>query len=234
MPKKEVGIIKVNDGRTEGNYKYFVNFNVDNSVGFTKNKEMATKINLENIQDIISKLEKHMEYKIFVEELPHKEVERKWLFDSEIAPFGTKLLCEFFYNQAYLTTNPEVRIRSKHIVGENETTYKLCIKSKGTIERIEVEKELTKEEFDQLMIVGNIKEEDIIKKHVYTYDIDGYKLTVGITDKDKESEFRYGEIEFHTIEEAMAFEAPRWFGQEVTYRKDYKMANYWERTRLTK
>lgn len=89
------------------------------------------------------------------------EIERKWLFDTEIAPKDVKKIGEYFYNQAYLSVKPEFRIRSKRNVNEDKITYVLCIKSKGTLERIEVEKELTKEEFNQLIIVGNLKKEDL-------------------------------------------------------------------------
>ena len=159
------------------------------------------------------------------------EVERKWLFDTEIAPKDVEKIGEYFYNQAYLSTKPEFRIRSKRNIYEEEITYVLCIKSKGTLERIEVEKELTKEEFNQLMIVRNLKEEDFIHKHVYVYDVEGYQLTLGNADIGRSTEFIYGEIEFKSVQEANNFIAPKWFGKEVTDDINYKMANYWENTR---
>lgn len=162
------------------------------------------------------------------------EIERKWLFDSEKAPEEVKKLGEYYYAQAYLSVEPEFRIRSKRNVGEKETTYVLCIKSKGTLERVEVQKKLTEEEFKSLMIVGNLKEEDFIHKHIYVYDIEGKKLTLGRADVGRSTEFIYGEIEFESVEEAKEFEAPSWFGKEVTEDLSYKMANFWKRTRNTK
>lgn len=162
------------------------------------------------------------------------EIERKWLFDTVEAPENIKKIGEYFYKQAYLSINPEFRIRSKKNVNGEIETYVLCIKSKGTLERIEVEKELTKEEFEELMIVGNLKEEDFINKHVFVYDIDGRKLTVGNADIGKSTEFIYGEIEFESQEEAEGFIAPKWFGKEVTEDKKYKIANYWMATRKIK
>lgn len=159
------------------------------------------------------------------------EIERKWLFDTVEAPKNIKKIGEYFYKQAYLSIDPEFRIRSKKNINEEIMTYVLCIKSKGTLERIEVEKELTKKEFEELMIVGNLKEEDFIHKHVFAYDIDGRKLTLGNADIGRSTEFIYGEIEFESKKEAEDFIVPKWFGKEVTEDKKYKMANYWMATR---
>ena len=160
------------------------------------------------------------------------EIERKWLFKSIAAPEGTTVLGEYFYKQAYISINPEVRIRARRAAGEDNFTYALCIKSKGSIERIEVQKELTEKEFHELMIVGNINEDDFITKHFYRYVVNRHELTLGAADIGKPTEFFYGEIEFNSVEEADAFTAPDWFGEEVTYDPQYRMSNFWERTRL--
>ena len=51
------------------------------------------------------------------------EIERKWLFKSIAAPKGTKILGEYFYKQAYISINPEVRIRSRRKADEDNFTY---------------------------------------------------------------------------------------------------------------
>lgn len=160
------------------------------------------------------------------------EIERKWLFKSIAAPEGTTVLGEYFYKQAYISINPEVRIRARRAAGEDNFTYALCIKSKGSIERIEVQKELTEKEFHELMIVGNINEDNFITKHFYRYVVNRHELTLGAADIGKPTEFFYGEIEFNSVEEADAFTAPDWFGEEVTSDPQYRMSNFWERTRL--
>ncbi|MDF2880198.1 MAG: adenylate cyclase [Clostridiaceae bacterium] len=213
------------------NNDYFLRIAENNSIVFAKDKELATVVSFEDSEALIPLIKLYSGQIASAEQISHKEIERKWLFNSEKAPEGTKELGEYFYNQAYLSVNPEIRIRSKQNVYDGNISYKLCIKGKGTIQRIEVQKEITKEEFEQLMIIGNIKEEDFVKKHFYIYDINGYKLSLGVTDIGKDTEFRYGEIEFDFTNEANEFIAPDWFGKEVTYDNDYKMANYWERTR---
>lgn len=159
------------------------------------------------------------------------EIERKWLFSSPNAPEGVKLLRHEKYGQAYLSIEPEVRIRWRLILDE-DPTYRLCIKGKGTIIRHEVEKDLLRKEFEQLMEVGHLEFNDFIIKNTNFYDINGRILALGVTDIGRESAFMYGEIEFPTIEEANAFVAPDWFGKEVTNDPSYKMANYWARTRF--
>ncbi|MDO5516214.1 MAG: CYTH domain-containing protein [Clostridium sp.] len=162
------------------------------------------------------------------------EIERKWIFDNEKAPENIEVMGEYFYNQAYLSIDPEVRIRKRLKAGEKNETYALCIKSKGSLERIEVQKELTEKEFSELMIVGKLKEEDFIRKHFYRYKIGQYELTLGRVDSGRKTEFCYGEIEFSSKDEAESFKAPDWFGREVTDDKNFKMCSYWQRTREIK
>lgn len=217
------------NGKSERNY---VRFDENKTIQFTTDKDLSSKIDLAEVGNLMPILELCTEDEVQIEYVQYREVERKWLFDSVRAPYDIKLLGEYLYTQAYISIDPEVRIRSKQEANGGKISYKLCIKGKGSIERIEVEKELNQREFEQLMMVGNIKEVDFIKKHTYVYNVNGYTLTIVKTDIGRDTEFIYGEIEFNSsVQEAIAFEAPRWFGQEVTYRKDYKMVNYWERTR---
>ena len=52
-----------------------------------------------------------------------------------------------------------------------------------------------------------------------------------VLDEGTDHSFIYGEIEFKSEEDAKKFEAPVWFGKEVTYDEYYKMRNYWKRCR---
>lgn len=173
------------------------------------------------------------------------EIERKWLFDMKSVPIE-KSPVKVIYKQAYLSVEPEVRIRAKRTEGNKRypmyqnvacesDTYMLCIKGDGLLTRIEVQKELTEEEFKQLKEVGKLSDKDFIHKSHYEIPIDfnnkRYILTVGEVDSDRSFAFAYGEIEFESEAEAQAFEPPIWFGKEVTYDASYKMKNYWKRTR---
>ena len=153
-----------------------------------------------------------------------KEIERKWLMDGfpELEFNHT-----FMIRQLYLSTNPEVRIRLKGISDGNhikELSYKLCIKGEGDLKRTEVEKELDFYEYKSLLDL-NDSNMDILKLY-RVFDYNGYKLEVSEVDDGK---FYYAEIEFKSEEDANAFIAPSWFGEEVTYDRDYKMKNYFKR-----
>lgn len=160
------------------------------------------------------------------------EIERQWLFDIDKMP-ERFCFCHKDMEQSYLNLEPEVRLRketSKSIF-ESDTTYWITIKGNGDLSREEINKQITKEEYEALKRIGNITEDKVIKKiHLETY-IGKYKLELNIVDKDTENEFCYGEIEFASEEEALAFEPLDWFGEEVTYDNSYKMKNYWKRTR---
>jgi len=163
------------------------------------------------------------------------EIERKWLFDLSKIPKDLECINEYEYDQGYLNVNSknEVRIRRKRKVGTHNYGYVLCIKSKGLLERIEIQKQITEEEFYQLMQAGGFTEDDLIHKRCSHYYVDDYNvLAVGVSDIGKPTEFYYGEIEFSSVEDANEFKPPKWFGKEVTHDSDYKMANYWQRTRI--
>ena len=165
------------------------------------------------------------------------EIERQWLFDINKVP-ERFCFCHKDMEQSYLSLEPEVRLRKEtpnlifELVLKSDPTYWITIKGNGDLSREEINKQITKEEYEALKRIGNITEDKVIKKiHWETY-IDQYKLELNIVDKGTENEFCYGEIEFGSEEEALAFEPLDYFGEEVTYDNSYKMKNYWKRTRL--
>ena len=160
------------------------------------------------------------------------EIERQWLFDIDKMPEQFRFGCKDM-EQSYLNLEPEVRLRKEtsKLIFESNIIYWITIKGNGDLSREEINKEITKEEYEALKRIGNITEDKIIRKiHWETY-IGKYKLELNIVDKGTENEFCYGEIEFSSEEEALAFEPLNWFGKEVTYDNSYKMKNYWKRTR---
>jgi CYTH domain-containing protein len=164
------------------------------------------------------------------------EIERKWLFNIKEVPIGLSSTLTH-YKQGYISVEPEVRIRSKSVESAihdkcTSESYALCIKGNGSLTRQEIPKSITKDEFEALKEIGNINDDMFIRKHYYTIPIGNYELTVGVVDKGSSSEFCYGEIEFESETEALQFQPPFWFGKEITNDPDYKMKNYWKRTRL--
>lgn len=161
-----------------------------------------------------------------------KEIERKFLIDR--FPEELPLIKEAVIFQSYITTSPETRIREyiEESAIHNHFGYKLTVKSDGDLTREEVQWEITPELYFELL-------KDINKKPIFkqyrTYKLpDGHILECSIVDDNTDTRFMYAEIEFKTEEDANNFKIPSYLGEEITYNKDYKMKNYWKRTRIEK
>lgn len=154
------------------------------------------------------------------------EIERKFLFDK--IPKELSIVKKYYVEQGYLSIEPEVRIRKKQ--SDSEALYIICIKSNGELIREEVEINIPQGQYNTLK---NIIDKEFITKEFYEFKLyDGNILEFSIVDKEMATEFMYGEVEFMSVEDANNFKVPEFFGQEVTYDKDYKMKNYWKKTRI--
>ena len=156
------------------------------------------------------------------------EIERNWLIEDLKIPLQPSEKLTF--HQGYISLNPEVRV--KHNITCD--TYYFAVKSKGDLTRIEVEKEITREDYLNILKISSLTEEDLILKEYNRYDLENKFIYICSVDPGTENEFMYGEIEFDSEEESRNFQVPSWFGKEVTYDNSYRMCNYWERTRLLK
>lgn len=151
------------------------------------------------------------------------EIERKWLLES-IPPLAFEEESEM--EQGYIVFSPtSVRIR-KETVGER-VSYILNFKSKGSLERIEIEQPLSEEKYEALkkLVVGPMA----YKKH-YTYRLPaGEVLELNQVDPQKPEGFCYAEVEFESVKDAKAFVPPSFLGKEVTEERGYTMAAYCKR-----
>lgn len=137
------------------------------------------------------------------------EIERKFLV-REI-PNLEGLKCSKI-KQGYISISPEVRVRKK------DDTYYLTKKGEGMIVREEIEKEISKSEGEKYFskIISNLIEKTryYIKHDEYTIELDIY-----------EGKFKgliVAEIEFNTLDEAMAFTPPMWFGEDISENIEYR------------
>ena len=137
------------------------------------------------------------------------EIERKFLV-REI-PNLEGLKCSKI-KQGYISISPEVRVRKK------DDTYYLTKKGEGMIVREEIEKEISKSEGEKYFskIISNLIEKNryYIKHDEYTIELDIY-----------EGKFKgliVAEIEFNTLDEAMAFTPPTWFGEDISENIEYR------------
>ena len=157
------------------------------------------------------------------------EIERKWLLEQGV-PEDLTLMDKYDIYQGYISTKPEVRIR-KNVYKDGLKTYMLEFKSDGKLKRTEVQIPIREQEFKQLLEVANIKEKELIHKKYRAYKYSDKVIEVSSVDEGTENHFIYAEIEFPTATAARGFKAPDWLGKEVTNEINYKMKNYWVRTR---
>ena len=166
------------------------------------------------------------------------EIERKFVMQGfpeevlsaeEFESLGLELLREVEIEQGYLSVEPEVRLHGARDISTGEENYRLTLKGGGTLSRTEVITDVTLDFYEEAkkMLPGKM-----IEKLYHKYQFGNWILEVCHVDKGLENEFYYGEIEFETEEEARTFKEPEWLGKDVTYDENYKMKNFWKRTRL--
>lgn len=140
------------------------------------------------------------------------EIERKFLIKElpDLTKFENKHI-----TQGYLNTNPVVRVR------EDGDKYYLTYKGKGLLAREEANLPLTKEAFEHLIVKSDGK---IIRKTRYLIPLDPYTIELDVFEGDH-APLIMAEVEFPSIEEANAFVAPEWFGEDVTQDSRYHNSN---------
>lgn len=163
------------------------------------------------------------------------EIERKWLireFPDNVPGFTLFEDCYIEQSYIYVSNDTELRIRKRFRLDndvESGASYKLTVKGKGTISRVEINTSITEEQYNDALKLSRLRP---ITKHIRTYMTeDGRKLDTSVVDEGTENEFMYAEIEFDSEEEAKAYELSL-DAVDVTYDDSYKMKNYWKRTRL--
>ena len=138
------------------------------------------------------------------------EIERKWKIEK--LPDGYDAFPFSVIQQAYLCTEPVVRIRRQ------DAEYYLTYKSKGLMVREEYNLPLTEAAYMHLRpkVDGNL-----IAKRRYLIPIgDGLTVELDVFEGKLEGLF-LAEVEFGTEEDAAAFVAPEWLGEDVTYSMEY-------------
>lgn len=148
------------------------------------------------------------------------EIERKWILKR--VPTEFKLVRNSQVEQFYVSTNPEVRLRYNPASSE---PFRITVKGEGTLSREEIETEISEDFYNQLKDFVN---KPPIKKDYSIFNCGGYPLAVSIVDNGA---FIYAEIEFETEEQARSYQLPIDDAVEVTEKSEYKMKNYWLKTR---
>ncbi len=140
------------------------------------------------------------------------EIERKFLIKE--LPDDLDRYESHRIKQAYISTDPTIRIR------QWDDEYILTVKGSGLMKKIEYELPITGEQFKGLW---SKTEGNAIEKTRYIIPLDsGLKAELDIYEGQLKG-FMNVEVEFSSTEEAILFDAPTWFGQEVT--QDYRYRN---------
>lgn len=154
------------------------------------------------------------------------EIERKFLVQG--FPEGLELLREVEIEQGYVSCVPEVRIHKAVEKESGKTDFRLTIKGEGDLVRTELKTDISETFFlESVKLLGK----RMIQKNFREYRLGDLVLEVSHVDFNTEDAFFYAEIEFPTEEDAKNFVPMEYLGKEITFDENYKMKNYWKRTR---
>lgn len=135
------------------------------------------------------------------------EIERKFLIDKKKLPTNLESYPHNELEQAYIITDPVLRIRKK------DESYILTYKGQGLMTREEAEFPLTREAYEKLLTKT---EGNIITKTRYKIP-ENNNLTIELDIFSGIFDGLYlAEVEFPNEEAALSYNAPAWFGLDVT------------------
>lgn len=135
------------------------------------------------------------------------EIERKFLIKKEKLPGNLPAYPHDSLEQAYIITNPVLRIRKKN------DSYILTYKGTGLMKREEAEFPLTRKAYEKLLTKteGNV----ITKTRYNIPEKDNLVIELDIFHKLFEGLF-LAEVEFPDEQSALSYEPPVWFERDVT------------------
>lgn len=142
------------------------------------------------------------------------EIERKFLVlnpPADLESYPHKAI-----KQAYLNTNPVLRIR------QHGDKFSFTYKGSGLMSREEYNLPLNEESFHHLLPKAD---GTIIEKVRYEIPIEGTNLMIELDDFSSPRKFLMAEVEFEDEKSANAFVPPAWFDKEVTMDPAYHNSN---------
>lgn len=144
------------------------------------------------------------------------EIEKKFLVPRDQLPADLEQYPYHEIEQAYLCTAPAIRIRKSD--DEYYMTYKS--RTKDPLVRTEYNLPLTEEAYLHL----KPKADGIVicKRRYLIPEKDGLTIELDLFHAPYE-ELIFAEVEFESEEQALAYQAPEWFGEDVT--ADWRFTN---------
>lgn len=145
------------------------------------------------------------------------EIEKKYLVDMVAIPFDINKFESHFIEQAYLCTDPVVRVRKE------DDSYYMTYKGEGLMAREEHNLPLNETAYTHLLEKAD---GNVITKRRYKIPFSDNSLNKNLTIELDifEGVFKgicLAEIEFETLEDAENITPPAWFGKDVTFEKTY-------------
>lgn len=140
------------------------------------------------------------------------EIERKYLINTPLKGYET--YPSHHIEQAYLCTNPVVRIRRQ------DDEYWLTYKSKGLLSREEYNLPLNETAYNHLLTKADGQ---ILTKRRYLIPLEGTNLTIELDIFTGSYQgLMLAEVEFPDETTAQNFTPPSWFGKDVTFTGEYQ------------
>ena len=141
------------------------------------------------------------------------EIERKFLIEDITSLDLTKYKHKEII-QDYLYIDLFSVIRKRKIVQDDKVQYKYTIKTdKNGISVNEIERELSKEEYEKLLINKNYK--TLIKERYIIPYLEDLKIELDIF-KGEYDGIVFAEIEFKDEKQAYNTKLPKWFGKDIS------------------
>jgi CYTH domain-containing protein len=137
------------------------------------------------------------------------EIERKYLIKQ--LPEDYQEYPKQRIEQAYLCVSPVVRVRRSNDV------YYLTYKGAGLLVREEANLPLTAESYQHLLQKAD---GNVIAKDRFCIPYGSYTIELDVFDHPF-APLAVAEVEFGSEDEAMRFQPPEWFGEEVTFDPAY-------------
>lgn len=156
------------------------------------------------------------------------EIEKKYLLAVEPAVLIKEGVLsahkEQLIEQTYLAIDEtqELRVRRIRELGNGEVTYTHTFKNGNGLVREEVEYEITAGIYEQMVNAFGFL--PLTKKRI-TAVWNGRVVEIDIYDQ---LELSVVEVEFSSVDEANAFQAPDWFGEDISSQKQYSNKTVWK------
>lgn len=145
------------------------------------------------------------------------EIEKKYLINPNDIPYKLEDLESHLIEQAYLCTDPVVRVRKE------DENYYMTYKGRGLMAREEYNLPLNADAYAHLLKKAD---GNVITKRRYLIPFDNNSLGLPLTIELDIFEGKFqgtciAEIEFASVEDAEGLIPPSWFGQDVTFENTY-------------